>query len=175
MADEAHQIKNSKSNIGRLLGKIQTGSRVATTGSPLSNHLQEYWAMMNWIHPGFLGTLQEFSAQYIKPIKEGLYADSSYLQRRESQKCLVKLKTVLDDKLHRRDLKVIEADLPPKTEFVIYVPLTQLQRRLYEGLLNKSVWDKTSYKNTFTWINILRLICNHPVTLIVQPGLVMRS
>ena len=121
VADEAHEIKNEKSKIGYLLGQIEKGSRIATTGSPLSNHLKEYWAMMHWIHPGFLGTLRAFTSQYIIPIKEGLYSDSGHGERRESQRRLVKLKALLKDKIQRRDLTVIQADLPQKTEFVIYI------------------------------------------------------
>lgn len=165
IADEAHEIKNDKSVIGKLLTQIKTGSRIATTGSPLSNHLKEYWAMMHWIHPGFLGTLQAFTGQYITPIKDGLYADSTPEERKFSQRRLVMLKRLLDDKIHRRDLTAIQTDLPPKTEFVVYVPLTLLQRQLYEGLINDSKWDENNLRHLFKWINILRLICNHPITL----------
>jgi SNF2 family DNA or RNA helicase len=165
VADEAHAITKETSKITKLLNQVKTGSRIATTGSPLSNHLEEYWAMMNWIHPGFLGTLRQFTGQYILPIKDGLYADSDREQRRTSQSRLLKLKRVLDDKLHRMDLSAIQADLPSKTEFVIYVPLTPLQRKLYEALVNGEQWK--SYRNLFKWVNILRLICNHPYTLMV--------
>lgn len=165
IADEAHEIKNEKSQIGYLLSLMKTGSRIATTGSPLSNHLKEYWAMMNWIHPGFLGSLGGFTAEYIAPIKDGLYADSGQEDRKTSQKRLVMLKRLLDDKIHRLDLTAIQSDLPPKTEFVVYVPLTPLQRRLYEALVKESKWNENNQRYLFKWINILRLICNHPITL----------
>lgn len=168
IADEAHEIKNDKTQIGRLLAQVKTGSRIALTGSPLSNHLQEYWAMMNWIHPGFLGTLTHFTMTYITPIKDGLYRDSSANERKISQKRLLQLKTMLDDKLLRRDLKVIEADLPPKTEFIIHVPLAPLQHKLYSKLLEEKVWEGQGEKGLFKWINILRYICNHPITLMVR-------
>jgi SNF2 family DNA or RNA helicase len=163
VADEAHEIKNDKSLIGGLLAKIKTKSRIATTGSPLSNHLKEYWAMMNWIHPGFLGTLRGFTIDYITPIKEGLYADSIKSQRVLSQTRLVALKKLLEEKLDRRDIRVIQADLPPKTEFVVYTPLAPVQVRLYEGLIDSEHWNRPA--GIFKWINILKLICNHPYTL----------
>jgi SNF2 family DNA or RNA helicase len=128
--------------------------------------------MMNWIHPGFLGTLPAFTESYIIPIKDGLYASSSNAERTISQRRLVVLKRLLDDKIHRKDLTVIQADLPPKTEFVVYVSLTPLQRQLYEALINNSEW-KNNQRNLFKWINIFRLICNHPITLkvaIVHPS-----
>jgi|SRR5579862_1123842 len=165
IADEAHEIKNEKSQIAELLHRIDTGSRIATTGSPLSNHLEEYWAMMNWIHPGFLGKLSKFSQSYIVPIKSGLYADSDRFERQISQRRLYQLKQVLDGKIHRKDLTCIETDLPPKTEFIVYTPLTPMQRQLYEAMINSGMWKVQN--NLFKWINILRLICNHPHTLFV--------
>ena len=167
IADEAHQIKNGKSQIGSLLAQVKTGSKIALTGSPLSNHLEEYWAMMNWIHPGFLGTLKDFTWSFILPIKDGLYRDSTSEQRKLSQARLLKLKTLLDDKLLRRDLSAIQDVLPPKTEFIVNVPLAPLQRRLYEKLIEIEIWKSQSEKGLFMWINILHYICNHPFTLMV--------
>jgi SNF2 family DNA or RNA helicase len=173
IADEAHEIKNDKTMIGKLLAEVKTGSRIAMTGSPLSNHLEEYWAMMSWIHPGFLGSLKKFTTEYITPIKDGLYRESNRGERMISQNRLLRLKTVLNDKLLRRDLSVIEADLPKKSEFIIHLPLSPLQRQLYETLIEERVWERHGEKGLFKWINILRLICNHPLTLMVCPLLVL--
>jgi hypothetical protein len=163
VADEAHEIRNDKSKIAELLHAIKTGSRIATTGSPLSNHLEEYWSMMNWIHPGFLSTLRSFTETYIMPIKDGLYADSLPAQVKISQMRLHKLKGVLDGKINRRDLTCIKSDLPPKTEFVIYTTLSPIQRVFYEAMITSEEWKRN--RNLFDWINILRLICNHPHAL----------
>ena len=76
---------------------------------------------------------------------------------------LAALKLILDKKLHRRNITVIQDDLPPKTEFVIYTSLSEIQRRLYEALINTGCWKEQA--SLFKWINILRLICNHPYTL----------
>jgi SNF2 family DNA or RNA helicase len=159
--------------ITRLINQIKTGSRIATTGSPLSNNLKEYWSMMNWIHEDFLGSIKSFTEDYIEPIKSGLYSDSCAADRKISQKRLLCLKVILDGKILRRDITAIEADLPSKTEFVVYVPLSSLQRQLYEALVNNAGWKHQRY-SLFKWINILRLICNHPYTLHVHPP-VLRS
>jgi len=170
VADEAHEVRNTTSQIARVMGRIKTGSRIALTGSPLSNHLQEYWAMMNWIHPGFLGPLRDFTTGYITPIKTGLYANSQPDERRYSGRRLYQLKKVLDGKILRRDLSAIADELPDKTEFVIYLPLTPLQRQLYEKLVSKpsGSMDPEKHRQLFKWINMMRLICNHPYTLLVH-------
>jgi DNA repair and recombination RAD54-like protein len=124
--------------------------------------------MMNWIHPGFLSSIKSFTLSYIEPIERGLFSDSGAGDRKHSQKVLLRLKGVLDGKILRRDITAIEADLPSKTEFVIYVSLSPLQRQLYEALVKYAGWKREG-NSLFKWINILRLICNHPYTLHVHP------
>jgi SNF2 family DNA or RNA helicase len=60
IADEAHTIKDPTTKINVALSSIATKRRVALTGSPLQNNLEEYWCMVNWVHPRFLGTMKEF-------------------------------------------------------------------------------------------------------------------
>ena len=62
VADEAHLIKDNRGATRNALTKIQTRRRIALTGSPLQNNLEEYWCMVNFVRPRFLGT----SAAYIR-------------------------------------------------------------------------------------------------------------
>jgi SNF2 family DNA or RNA helicase len=88
---------------------------------------------------------------------------------KESQRRLERLKAMLDKKIHRKDISVMQDELPPKTEFVLTVPLTSLQQKLYEGALAQTRKIGPNHNGLFEWINILRLICNHPATLSVFP------
>jgi SNF2 family DNA or RNA helicase len=76
---------------------------------------------------------------------------------------------MLDKQIHRKDISVIQDDLPPKTEFVLTVPLSSLQQKLYEGALDQIRTTEPGNNGLFKWINILRLICNHPALLSVFP------
>ncbi|EDN05403.1 predicted protein [Histoplasma mississippiense (nom. inval.)] len=118
----------------------------------------------DWIAPGYLGDFVQFKAKYIEPIQEGLYADSSQWERRQSLKKLQVLKKDIDPKLNRADISVLKGSLPPKVEFVITVPLTPLQEQAYNTYVaalaanndtagNPKLWD---------WLSILSLLCNHP-------------
>ncbi|OAX83009.1 hypothetical protein ACJ72_02640 [Emergomyces africanus] len=164
VADEAHKLKNRSTGIAEACGAFVSKSRIALTGSPLANNLNEYYAMIDWIAPGYLGDFVQFKAKYIEPIQEGLYADSSQWERRQSLKKLQVLKKDIDPKLNRADISVLKGSLPPKVEFVITVPLTPFQEQAYNAYVTALAADKESVGNPklWDWLSILSLLCNHP-------------
>lgn len=135
VADEAHYLKASNAQITQLTREFTSTSRIAMTGSPLSNNLEEYWSMIEWIDPGFLGPQKEFTQKYVGPISDGLWADSSYEERRLSLKMLKVLKNEISVKINRAGIDAIKDVMPPKTEFMITVPLTSVQDAMYRRLV----------------------------------------
>jgi SNF2 family DNA or RNA helicase len=131
VADEAHNLKNPGAMITQAAKGFKSLSRIAMTGSPLSNNLNEYWSMIEWIDPGYLGPAKEFKDKYVDPIADGLYADSSYEEKRVSLKMLKVLKHDISYKINRADIDVIRDDMPQKTEFLVTIPLTALQTEMY--------------------------------------------
>ena len=174
IADEAHKLKNAKSTVNKVASSIKTPSRIALTGSPLNNHLEEYHTMINWIAPNYLGTLVQFRDKYSEPIQQGLYADSSRYEKRKSLEKLYVLKRDLAPKIDRKDISAIEKDMPQKTEFFITVPLTELQKEIYEALVQHIIAGITSdgkatksgNAQLWKWLSILSWLCNHPSCLI---------
>lgn len=166
VADEAHRMKNKNTGIAQATMKLRTKRRIALTGSPLANNLIDYFAMVNWIAEGYLGEFLEFKANFVEPIEEGLYADST---RQERRKSLVKLKALndnLEPKLNRADITVLEGSLPPKTEFVLTIPLTQLQKDAYDLYVERTLQgngdERIHSTKLWSWLGILSLCCNHP-------------
>ena len=166
VADEAHQFKSKSSRLNLAMNKIKTKSRIALTGSPLNNNLGEYHSLIDWIAPGYLGNYTEFKATYEEPIREGLYQDSTVSQYRESRKRLKALELEMEPKVHRVNISCLHAELKGKSEFVIRVPLTELQRKLYciyaERMLAASSGREPGLTTLWSWLNFLRLLCNHP-------------
>ncbi|KAJ6780708.1 hypothetical protein PWT90_02316 [Aphanocladium album] len=166
IADEAHSLKNPKAKISQVAAELKTATRIALTGSPLANNVEEYYAMINWVAPNFLGPLQEFRDMYATPIHQGLYHDSTNYEKRHAIKLLQVLKSTAAPKVHRATIKscLKEDTLPPKEEFVISVPPTPMQRKLYDLYMQAatSSGSKINQANLFGMLNHLALICSHP-------------
>ncbi|KAL9010123.1 MAG: hypothetical protein Q9173_004912 [Seirophora scorigena] len=167
VADEAHAAKNRSSKLHQILLRFTTGSRIALTGSPLSNNLSEYYALIEWVAPGYLGEHREFVAHYEEPIQQGLYRDSSAYQWRIGLKKLELFKREVQPKVHRADVSVLASRLKGKSEFVIKLALTPLQEKIYQVFVDSM---REQYQGSegphqatlWGWISILRLVCNHP-------------
>ncbi|EXJ93120.1 hypothetical protein A1O3_01677 [Capronia epimyces CBS 606.96] len=174
IADEAHKLKNSTSTINQYAKRFKTTSRIALTGSPLNNHLEEYYTMVDWIAPGYLGTIVHFRSKYSEPIIEGLYSDSSAFERRLCLRKLHVLKRDLDPKINRADISAIEKDMPTKTEFFITVPLTELQKRAYNIYVKYMLetFSRTNAKSRnakmWDWIAMLSWLCHHPFCFLIK-------
>ena len=70
-ADEAHEIKNPRSNQARALMQISTKRRLALTGYPLQNRLMEYYTMVDWTQKHLLESEAEFKDSFVVPITAG--------------------------------------------------------------------------------------------------------
>lgn len=171
VADEAHKLKNPESKVNRVCSNIRTTRRIALTGSPLANNVEEYYSMINWVAPNFLGPIPEFREIYVSTIQAGLWSESKNHEKREALKMLQVLKETVASKVNRATVKsCLAQDLPQKFEFVITVPPTPLQRTLYnlyiDGLSESGmvmpVGKKMLQSQTFSIVNDLTLICNHP-------------
>ena len=166
VADEAHNFKRRTSQIHKAMNQFETKSRIALTGSPLNNNLEEYYTLIDWIAPNYLGTYTEFKATYEEPISEGLYQDSTVTQYTRSRTKLKALEIEMEPKVHRADVSVLHTDLHGKMEFVIVVPLTKLQEDIY-NIFVETMRPAVSKKETRTtsfwsWLSVLQLLCNHP-------------
>ncbi|KAL8997268.1 MAG: hypothetical protein Q9169_003410 [Polycauliona sp. 2 TL-2023] len=168
IADEAHTFKNPSAQIARIMTQFTSGSRIALTGSPLSNNLSEYYALIEWIAPGYLGDPKEFRSRYEEPISQGLYRDASDSDHRRGLKKLELFKREVAPKIHRADLSVLQTSLMGKSEFVIKVAPTKLQEQLYRAFINsmaeqlKDSDGQNKQMKLLSYTAILRLICNHP-------------
>ena len=126
--DEAQTLKNPASQMAKTLREIPAKGRLALTGTPLENSLQDLWTLMDWVNPGLIGDRKQFQALFRTPIeKHGDASAQARLNRR------------LRPFLLRRTKEQVAAELPPKTEILERVELPKPQQALYETV--RSVMD----------------------------------
>ncbi|THH35538.1 DEAD/DEAH box helicase [Neolewinella litorea] len=121
--DEAQAIKNRGTKRSQIAMQLQGDFRVATTGTPIENHLGELWNLFTFLNPGLLGPFQRFNEKYTVPITRNNDNERRQQLRRLIQPFI----------LRRRKEEVLE-ELPPKTEVTLTVELSPPERAFYEAL-----------------------------------------
>jgi len=166
IADEAHAFRNANAAVSAAVHQIRTQRRVALTGSPMSNNTGEIYTLISWIAPNYLGAADEFRSNFAIPIEEGSYRDSTRYEKRKSLKKLELLKDEIAPKVHRADITALRGSLKSKTEYVLTVPLTEIQEKLYikcvECLRGPGGDTEIPQIKLFNWLSLLTLLCNHP-------------
>jgi DNA excision repair protein ERCC-6 len=169
--DEGHKIRNPNAAVTVYCKELRTQNRIILSGTPMQNNLTELWSLFDFIFPMRLGTLVNFRNQFEVPIRLGGYATATNLQIMTAQKCAETLKDAISPYLLQRHKVDVAADLPKKSEQVLFCKLTQPQRTAYELFLKSdemgSILKRT--RQSLYGIDILRKICNHPDLL--QPEL----
>ena len=126
--DEAQAIKNRGTKRSQVAMSLQGDFRVATTGTPIENHLGELWNLFQFLNPGLLGSFQRFNEKYTVPITKANDNERRQQLRRLIQPFI----------LRRRKEEVLE-ELPAKTEVTLTVELSQPERAFYEALRQRAL------------------------------------
>jgi hypothetical protein len=126
--DEAQAIKNPATKRAKLIFQLDAEMRIATTGTPIENHLGELWSLFRFINPGLLGSRRAFNEKYAGPIRR-----ENNEQQSESLRNLVRPFI-----LRRRKEEVLK-ELPPKTEVNLAVELSEPERAMYEAIRREAV------------------------------------
>lgn len=162
--DEGHKIRNPNSDISLLCKSIKTPNRIILSGTPIQNNLTELWSLFDFVFPGRLGTLPIFQSEFAVPINIGGYANATNVQVQTAYKCAVVLRDMISPYLLRRMKVDVAADLPKKSEKVLFCKLTKVQRSAYEEFLKSKELESIikGKRQVLYGIDILRKICNHP-------------
>lgn len=68
--DEAQNIKNPNTLQTRAAKGLKAQFKLVATGTPVENHLGDFWCLFDTAQPGHLGAYQEFRSKYISPIEK---------------------------------------------------------------------------------------------------------
>ncbi len=120
--DEAQTIKNLYADTTNAIRRLQGFFKLTMTGTPVENHLGEYYSIVDLAVPGLLGDYDRFRPL----IKSGTAADLEVIIRRTRPFVL------------RRTKEAVLTDLPPKTETDIYLDMTEEQKLLYQKTVEQA-------------------------------------
>ena len=164
--DEGHQIRNPDAKITLTCKNFKTNHRIILSGSPIQNNLKELWSIFDFIYPGKLGTLPAFQEHFAVPITQGGYTNANSVQVQTAYKCACVLRDTISPFLLRRVKDDVKSSLtlPKKSEQILFCKLSDEQRMLYKGYIDKiDLRTIGNFKGMlFTSLTNLRKICNHP-------------
>ncbi|MCX5725024.1 MAG: DEAD/DEAH box helicase [Nitrospirae bacterium] len=154
--DEAQAVKNIHANTTGAARRLTGRFKLSLTGTPLENHLGEYFSVIDLCMPGLLGEYDRFKA--------GL----KRLQGVELERLLRRTRPFI---LRRTKAEILH-DLPPKIESEVFLDLTDRQKALYQQTvaqvrttIDEAYRTKTSGQAQFialTAILKLRQVCLSP-------------
>ncbi|MFF3669716.1 DEAD/DEAH box helicase [Microtetraspora malaysiensis] len=154
--DEAQQIKNPGSKAGQAAALLPARTRIAMTGTPVENRLEDLWALLHFTNPGLLGTRERFKQRFGVPI-----------QQRRSATAAARLNTLVAPHLLRRTKDEVLTDLPPKQCSTVTCSLTGEQARLYRDAVDRAFAEGLGTGigrrgRVLALLTTLKQICNHP-------------
>jgi len=157
--DEAQQIKNPDTAQARAARQLRGSVRLALTGTPIENRLDELWSIVEFLNPGYLGTRSAFRARLALPIeREGDPHKAATLRRLVRPLVLRRLKS---------DRDVIR-DLPEKVVQPAWVHLSEEQASLYQSVVDESLRAVDEAEGitrkglVLKMLTRLKQVCNHP-------------
>ncbi|CAL1276672.1 unnamed protein product [Larinioides sclopetarius] len=172
VCDEGHRIKNLNIKISNVINCLSTNRRILLTGTPIQNDLAEFYSIVDFVNPGALGSLQSFRRSFEKPILQSREQECSEEEKEIGEQCSEELNRLSTLFMLRRTQEVINQYLPSKTEIVAFCCPTELQKKLYNHLLNTgALWKLLASAGSMDsslhliYISLLRKLCNHPSLL----------
>ncbi|XP_041926094.1 DNA excision repair protein ERCC-6-like 2 [Alosa sapidissima] len=198
IVDEAHKIKNYKSQITKAMKKMRCKVRIGLTGTILQNNLEELYCVMDWAIPWCLGNFRQFKSKFAEAIEHGQKHSVTKRTLAVGRQAVQALGQRLAGKFLRRTKALISSQLPAKDDRVVYCSLTEFQQAVYIAVLesedvillmrsgqsctcgSKQPRKKCCYKTNskgvpvrnlyFSYLAILRKVANHVALLQSKEG-----
>ncbi len=158
--DETQMVKNLFSARANAARNLKARFKICMTGTPLENHLGEYYSVIDLCVPGLFGNYESFKSQMKKD-------ELGFLLQRTRPFVL------------RRTKDNILKELPPKVESDMYLALTDQQKWLYaktveevKSNIRTAYHDKTEAQArvmALTGMLRLRQICLSPALVNANP------
>lgn len=153
--DEAQSIKNAQTQRARAVTTLKADFRLALSGTPVENHLGELWSLFRFLNPGLLGSLKSFNQRFVAPAEQG------------DRLATGTLKQLIKPFVLRRTKAQVLDELPPRTDVLYQIPMSEEEQHWYEALRQQAVerleqGEDISPLQVLTEITRLRRFCCNP-------------
>jgi SNF2 family DNA or RNA helicase len=161
--DESQAIKNPDSQRYKACRLLQSKNKIVLTGTPIENNTFDLYGQLSFACQGLLGKQQYFKDIYSQPIDK--FGDATRA---------IELQQKVNPFILRRTKKQVAAELPDKTEMIIYCEMGIEQRKVYDAyekefrnyLLHQPEEDlPRESMHVLQGLTKLRQICNSPALL----------
>ena len=125
--DESQAFKTATSQIHHAVTRLKALHRMALSGTPVENNLQELWSLMNVLNPNLLGDERSFRNAFVSPIA---------VQMEESRRDL--LRRLIAPYFLKRTKEEVLSDLPERQDEVVVCAMTNEQTSQYTEELSKA-------------------------------------
>ncbi|MBI4598769.1 hypothetical protein HY734_01065 [Candidatus Uhrbacteria bacterium] len=158
--DEAQYVKNAKTATAKAVKLIPCRQRLALTGTPLENGVDELWSIFEFLMPGFLGNTRTFRERYLHPIQRNERGALEELRGRVRPFLLRRTKEAMVKELPAKIEETRWCELSPE-QLVLYTQtLTQVREDVFKQVTSKG-FDRSRIE-ILTALMRLRRICDHP-------------
>ncbi len=153
--DEAHRLKSNQSKFFKVLSEYPIKYKVLLTGTPLQNNLEELFHLLNFLRPQDFNDLNFFLSEF------------SDLSKDDQVK---KLHDLLGPHLLRRLKADVLKSMPSKSELIVRIDMSPIQRKYYKLILTKNYEALQSrmgggHQSLLNIVMQLKKCCNHPYLL----------
>ena len=172
VCDEGHRLKSLQNKSTKAIETLNTTRRIILSGTPIQNDLKEFFAMVNFVNDGVLGSQKSFTKNYEKPIDKSRQPNATEDDIEKGQDCSNELAQITKPFILRRTADIVKQFLPPKTEYVLFCKPTPDQATVYRNVLDTPMFKTAvgSSEGALQMITILKKLCNSPALLVPKQG-----
>ncbi|KAI9749139.1 MAG: hypothetical protein M4579_006989 [Chaenotheca gracillima] len=132
--DEGHRLKNYNCKLIRDLKMYPSSNRLLITGTPLQNNLRELWSLLSFVMPDIFNEWETFESWFDFSALDDKDDKEQILVGERKNNIVGSLHAILKPFLLRRVKADVESALPRKREYILYAPLTDEQKDLYDAI-----------------------------------------